>query len=412
MASVNFIYRSKKETAKLNMRLRHHHTFEDGSRKNHQIEIRVDVIVRRDEFKAGIITKLNRRELEDIEEHVLNAFRDKKSKYFKPTKHWLQNTYNYYNKTTLSSHSLLGWIDNYVEHLILIGRSKNRIKGIRTLKNKVKEFDASLEMHELNISKLKEFYGFLITKKLHKESTAKKTMSDLKIIGSYAKSMGADIDLIFFTYKNPTRTNSQIGKTSLKPIVLNLEEVDAIYNLELTTPYLVNVRKWIILAIYTAQRGGDVMKHIVKDNFIEKNGKLFIDFTQDKTGNHLEMMPALKRVSEIYYSGKMPHSISLNSFNKYTKEVCKLAGIDTIIEHYKLINVMIDGEKKQRKRLVKGKKYEFIASHTFRRTFCTLYFGKMKNQDIMKISGHKKESEFLKYIGKKDVDYSVWDSEL
>jgi integrase len=73
---------------------------------------------------------------------------------------------------------------------------------------------------------------------------------------------------------------------------------------------------------------------------------------------------------------------------------------------------MIDGEKKQRKRLVKGKKYEFIASHTFRRTFCTLYFGKMKNQDIMKISGHKKESEFLKYIGKKDVDYSVWDSEL
>ena len=413
MASINFDYRSKKPSGKVTMRLRHHITFEDGKRKNYQIEIKVDVIVDRDEFKAGRIAKINKRELEDIEEYVLNAFRSKKERYFKPTKQWLQNTYNdFNNQTTSSSHLLLGWIDKFIKYQIFNKRSKNTIQNIGTLKNKVKDFDSTLEMHELDIQKLDEFYSFLIIERKHMESTAKKIMSELKNVGRYAKIRGADIDSSFFDYKNPKKTNSQKGKSELKPIVLSQEEIDAIYNLKLTTPHLVNVRKWIILAIYTAQRGGDVMKYIVKKNFIEKEGKLFIDFTQDKTGNYMEMMPALKRVKEIYRSGDMPHPISLDRFNEYLKKVCKLAGIDNIIEHYKKVDMVIDGKTVQRKELVKAEKCEFLSSHGFRRTFCTLYYGKMPNEEIMKMSGHKTEKEFLKYIGKKDVDYSKWENEL
>jgi hypothetical protein len=44
-------------------------------------------------------------------------------------------------------------------------------------------------------------------------------------------------------------------------------------------------------------------------------------------------------------------------------------------------------------------KYEMIKTHTARRTGCTLmYLAKISPIDIMKLSGHRTETEFLKYI--------------
>lgn len=44
-------------------------------------------------------------------------------------------------------------------------------------------------------------------------------------------------------------------------------------------------------------------------------------------------------------------------------------------------------------------KYELIKTHTARRTGCTnMYLAGIPVIDIMKISGHKTEKEFMKYI--------------
>ena len=44
-------------------------------------------------------------------------------------------------------------------------------------------------------------------------------------------------------------------------------------------------------------------------------------------------------------------------------------------------------------------KYQMVASHTCRRTFCTIQFKKgMPSLLIRKISGHAKEADFLRYI--------------
>ena len=51
-------------------------------------------------------------------------------------------------------------------------------------------------------------------------------------------------------------------------------------------------------------------------------------------------------------------------------------------------------------------KYKLIKTHTARRTGCTLmYLAGIPTIDIMKVSGHKTEKEFLKYIkvGKKET---------
>ena len=44
-------------------------------------------------------------------------------------------------------------------------------------------------------------------------------------------------------------------------------------------------------------------------------------------------------------------------------------------------------------------KYEMMKTHTARRSFCTnAYIAKMDTLDIMALSGHKTEANFLKYI--------------
>ena len=51
------------------------------------------------------------------------------------------------------------------------------------------------------------------------------------------------------------------------------------------------------------------------------------------------------------------------------------------------------------------KRYELITTHTARRSFATIYYKKgVPIQFIMKITGHRTESAFLKYIRTTPLD--------
>ena len=43
-------------------------------------------------------------------------------------------------------------------------------------------------------------------------------------------------------------------------------------------------------------------------------------------------------------------------------------------------------------------KHKLIGSHTCRRSFASNLYGKLPNQTIMAITGHKSEEQFLRYI--------------
>ena len=76
-----------------------------------------------------------------------------------------------------------------------------------------------------------------------------------------------------------------------------------------------------------------------------------------------------------------------------TEKLCRLAGIDQIIEGNKMSSIT----KKVAFRMYP--KYELITSHTIRRSFATNYFGKIETPILMEITGHSRESTFLSYIG-------------
>ena len=83
--------------------------------------------------------------------------------------------------------------------------------------------------------------------------------------------------------------------------------------------------------------------------------------------------------------------VSNPNFNYYIKEVARLAGINEMVKiTQKRGNKIIDEVRS---------KYDWIMSHTCRRSFCTNEFlDGTPVQLIMAISGHKTEKAFRRYI--------------
>jgi hypothetical protein len=88
----------------------------------------------------------------------------------------------------------------------------------------------------------------------------------------------------------------------------------------------------------------------------------------------------------------------LTKFNEYIKDVCKLAGINTLIT----------GRVKETPRgatvIKELPKYELITSHVCRRSFATNFYGQIPTPVLINITAHATEKMFLSYIGKTTYD--------
>ena len=80
-------------------------------------------------------------------------------------------------------------------------------------------------------------------------------------------------------------------------------------------------------------------------------------------------------------------------FNKQLKEVRKLAGITQMVTAQK------HNGKIKRKETGIFPKYAVIASHNLRRFFATNFYSKIPTALLMNLTGHSRETTFLKYIG-------------
>ena len=90
-------------------------------------------------------------------------------------------------------------------------------------------------------------------------------------------------------------------------------------------------------------------------------------------------------------------------FNRYLKQLCKIAEIDKIENGNKF-----DEEKK---RYISGQypKHELVSSHICRRSFASNHYATelYPTPILMNITAHSTEKMFLEYIGKKPIDYSL-----
>jgi integrase len=170
-------------------------------------------------------------------------------------------------------------------------------------------------------------------------------------------------------------------------IYLNEDDLKKIYKLDLSkNKRLERVRDLFIVGCRTGLRFSDLISLRKED--ITKEG---IRFQSDKTEQVLNTV-IIEETQEILekYDYQLP-KISRTNLNKYIKEIGKLADISEVSHK--------DTFKSGKAISKKLKKYERISSHTARRSFATnMYKREFPIYYLMKITGHKKESDFLNYI--------------
>lgn len=171
-------------------------------------------------------------------------------------------------------------------------------------------------------------------------------------------------------------------------IYLNEEEIQSIYDLDLSdNKELMECRDLFIIGCETGLRYSDFSKL--------KSGHIKGDFIRKKVAktHRSIVIPISERLRCVLdkYNNNPPNDISMQKFNVSIKTIGDEAEL-----HEEIITVKKVGVEKEE---TVNKKFELISSHTCRRSFCTNQFNRgMPTLLIRKISGHKTESAFLKYI--------------
>ena len=271
-----------------------------------------------------------------------------------------------------------------------IGLRLNTIKRYSYLFKLLKEYeiekDTFLFIDQFKIQDIDAFSSYLLDEKCYGVGTVGKQLGLIKTVLIRAKRDGY-----------PVNSNYQLidsfGLEKQKRILqtLDLGEIELIKKVTLPL-HLINSWKWMLIGLYTGQRVADLLS--LKQNQLREGPKdiLYIDFVQQKTGRAVTvgiLDPLIKKILlEEFPSYSYPQL-----FNIHIKQICKLAGISKRVTGYKM-------HAKPRRKL-KGvfKKYELITAHDLRRSFATNYYSKVETPILMRITGHKKESTFLDYIG-------------
>lgn len=424
MATVNFLYRSTKENAPLNLRLlfrildlpsevvnkktkeiiklpytdvvlgaktnfevsKHYWTKEHRQKRGEDPEIT--------NRRLEVNTELNR-----IENHILGAFNKSNPK--EVTKDWLTLQMElYYNPPQQEAElpiKLIDYIDFYIDfrkHEL----KESSIKKFNVVKHKLQrlqhERGKPLLIKDINENFKNEFVDYQKAKG-YAQNTMQRELKFIKTFCRHAQYMGLEI--------HPQLNGLKLEKAKAEKIYLTFDELEAIEKTELNHGYLENARDWLIISCYTGQRISDFMR-FEKEMIRVEEGKSFLEFTQKKT-DKIMTVPLHKKVLEILKkrNGEFPRSISDQRYNEYIKEVCKEAKINDKVQGG------VQQKTKNGMRKVSGKyyKWELVTSHIGRRSFATNFYGTIRTTYLIYITGHGSEAMFLEYIGKSNKDLAM-----
>ena len=254
-------------------------------------------------------------------------------------------------------------------------------KGFISIFNKFqKHKNRKYDYNDITIDFYNDFTAFL-TSLNYSPNTIGRHVKSIKIIMHEARNEG---------HHNNTEIDNKAFKVltmKVENIYLTENELQRMYKLDLSKkPHLEQARDVFLVGCYTAQRFSDYSR-INKNHLL--NG--YIELIQKKTQEKviIPIRPELEAILS-KYNYTLPKTYE-QKVNKNIKEVGMLAGI----------NETIQTENTRGGLIIKKDvpKYMLIKTHTARRTGASnMHNAKIPSIDIMKITGHKTETEFLKYI--------------
>lgn len=418
MATINFLYRSKKDKANLVLRLLYRFNNTDfvfGAKTKYEIEKVYwndnHVINKKTKKIQGTkdVNILNKRlevsnELNKIENHVLKAFNSVNPDEI--SKEWLQTQIdNYYNPIQQDKSiptNLVDYIDFYIEYRKYELKETSKRK-FNVIKHKLQRFEEyrkkTILIKDINDSFKNEFVNYL-KQQLYSQNTMQRELVFIKTFCKHARFLGLET--------HPQLDSLRLDRAKVEKIYLSFDELEQIEQIENSklTDSLDNAKDWLIISCYTGQRVSDFMRFSNEQIRVE-DGKHLIEFTQKKTGKNMTV-PLHPKVLDILKkrNGRFPYPISDQKYNDYIKDVCREAEITQKIKGSKMKETK---PKSGIFRKVTGtfEKCELVSSHIGRRSFATNFYGKIPTTYLIYVTGHATESMFLNYIGKSNKDLAM-----
>jgi integrase len=296
------------------------------------------------------------------------------------------------NNINYQSFDLIQFIDHIVKTSADLKdttkKSYNVVK--RNIQDYQKKHKGKITPQNADIDFYNSFITFLTGKGLSKNTIGTR-IKIIKTVLKYAdEKNGVEVcqDYKLKSFAKPAEETESV--------YLTFDELNRIYNLTLPRS-MDKVRDIFLIGCDTGLRFSDLSR-LKKDNINSDNT---ISITTQKTVTKV-VVPITPRVRNIFekYDYKLPRVISNQKFNQYLKEIAKRAEIKEPVTITKTVKGMLVTRTVN--------KWELVTSHTARRSFATnAFLNDVPAIAIMKITGHKTESAFMKYIRMSPKDNAI-----
>lgn len=398
MATVTYLVRGKKNPSKISVRFSHESfstivttpLVTDPKHFSQKLQKVRNVVEAEDKDSIN-------RQLRELKNHLLDKFNEDVAEGIYLDTEWTKETVlSFFNYTPHTNKNHKIFLLDYCQYFIdncnyryakkegqeskLI--SERTTQKYKTCKKRLEEFSKKekrkFKLSEIDLPFYNRFVSFLRGDCNYNDNTIGKYIATLKTFLLDASLNGVSIP--------PQVRKFKVLTASTKDIYLNEHEIEKIFNHNFNDNLrLKNARDLFIIGLRTGLRVSDFTRlheATIKDGFIE------IETFKTKKEVAIPIHPQLQTIIE----NGLPHSISEQKLNDYIKEICKEVGINELVEGSKM------NPKTKRKEKGLYPKYELITTHTARRSFASNLYGKLPNAVIMGITGHTKETTFLKYI--------------
>lgn len=311
---------------------------------------------------------------------------------------------SYSTKTVVEEAPALGLfelIDLFIEQSKELKRKKvsqGTVKTYMTTKEVLKGFEkvyGKLTFDNIDLDFYFAFVEYCEKKKKFTRNYIGKNIKTIKTFMAYALEHNLTQNRAFKS-KHFVKLNEEADN-----VYLTEEELERMWQLDLSKDERKErARDLFLIGAYTGLRVSD-FNNLRKHNIKKVKDVELIKVPTQKTGAEIAvpLHPIVKAIL-VKRNGAPPKTMQPQTINYLIKEIAESAGIDSV-EYISQTKGGITVE-------LKKYKFELIKTHTARRSFCSnAYLSGMAPIDIMAISGHSTEKEFLNYIKLSNEDLAI-----
>lgn len=264
------------------------------------------------------------------------------------------------------------------------------IKKHKTIKKNltefVKKYYPCFDWIDIDNDFFKKFQDYIYDELDNIDNTATKYIKGVKTILRYLQDSGYEI--------NRTVLNFKVREYEAPAIVVELKELQLLVEKVFKEDGLEKVRDVFIFMAWTGQRFSDI-RTIDRNAITKRNGQDVWLVTTEKTKDTSITVPLNEycmQILERYRNHETAIPIFTEPYyNKSLKEVFRITEINRLVRKIKW--------KRGRPYQTSEPLSEIITSHVARKTFITnsLILG-MSESEVKKISGHKDDRSFRRYV--------------